>query len=57
MEVPERNFERVARREAEIIECLSSLCRDLISQLGQYTDMEAEEKRLKEIMEEPHDGG
>lgn len=45
----EQNFKRIAMREADIVESLSSLCHELITQLSQYTDMEEEEKRLEEL--------
>lgn len=45
----EQNFKRIAMREADIIEGLSSLCHELITQLSQYTDMEEEEKTLEEL--------
>lgn len=49
-------FERVAMSEAEVIEGLASLCRELISRLSQYTDMAAEEARLQEILGETDNG-
>lgn len=49
-------FERMAMSEAEVIEGLASLCRKLISELSQYTDMAAAEARLQEILGETDNG-
>lgn len=48
----EQRFEQAAMREADVIVGLSALCKELISRLSQYTDMEREEQRLKEILGE-----
>ncbi len=44
-------WQAIAERQALVIEALTALCSDLISQLSQYKNVEAEEQRLKELEE------
>lgn len=53
--ITEHHWERVARAESEIIVDLSELARDLMTKLAQYTGIEAEEARLREILDEQGD--
>ncbi len=56
MERSEKNFEKIAIREANIAESLALLCKKLIFRLAQYTDMDEEEKRLQKILGEGENG-
>lgn len=44
-----KTFEEVAIEEAEVIDRLFVLCRELMMDLSQYKSIEAEEERLKEL--------
>lgn len=48
-------YQAIAEEQARIIDELSTLCKQLISELSQYKNCEEEEKRLKEL-EDPIDG-
>ena len=50
-----KDREGIAEEQARIIDELSALCKQLISELSQYKNCEEEEKRLKEL-EDPIDG-
>ena len=43
------NYFSLIERQESIIDGLSSLCHQLIIELGQYKNIEAEEQRLEEI--------
>ena len=43
------NWEQMAMGQAEIIDGLSFLCRDLIDELAQFCNVDEEEKRLAEL--------
>lgn len=49
MEISEKMFEKIAIREADVIENLTVLCRYLLSRLSVYTDISEEEKQLQNI--------
>ncbi len=42
-------WQAIAERQALVIEELTALCNDILSQLSQYKNVEAEEERLKEL--------
>lgn len=44
-------WQAIAERQALLIEELTSLCSDILTQLSQYKNVEAEEERLKELEE------
>jgi len=44
------NYFSVIERQASIVDELSFLCHQLINELHQYKNVEAEEQRLEEIM-------
>lgn len=48
-------YQAIAEEQARIIDELSALCKQLISELSQYKSCEEEEKKLKEL-EDPIDG-
>lgn len=48
-------YQAIAEEQARIIDELSALCKQLISELSQYKNCEEEEKRLKKL-EDPTDG-
>ena len=43
------NWESLAMGQAEIIDGLSFLCRDLIDEVAQFCNVDEEEKRLAEL--------
>ena len=47
---------RIVMEQEEIIEKLVALVSDCINELAQYKNIEAEEQRLAEIMDEPQEG-
>ena len=46
------DWQSIAERQAITIEELSVLCHELINELSQYKNIEAEEKRLSELTKE-----
>ena len=48
-------YQAIAEAQARIIDELSALCKQLISELSQYKNCDEEEKRLKKL-EDPTDG-
>lgn len=45
-------WQAIAEQQAKTIDDMSSLCRELIDELSQYKNIDAEEQRLKEITKE-----
>lgn len=45
-------WQTIAEKQAVTIEEISELCRELIYELSQYKNIEAEEKRLSELTKE-----
>ena len=48
----ENNWRSIAERQSAIIEELSAAYRDILLLLSQYQTVEAEEEKLKKILEE-----
>ena len=46
----------IVMEQERVIDDLAGLARDTISELAQYKNIEAEEQRLAEIMDEPQEG-
>lgn len=46
------DWQKVAEEQAVIIENLSQLCHEILYELSQYKNIEAEEKRLSELTKE-----
>lgn len=46
----------IVMEQERVIDYLAALARDTISELAQYKNIEAEEQRLAEIMDEPQEG-
>lgn len=46
------DWQKVAEEQALIIENLSQLCHEILYELSQYKNIEAEEKRLSELTKE-----
>lgn len=46
------DWQKLAEEQALIIENLSQLCHEILYELSQYKNIEAEEKRLSELTKE-----
>jgi len=50
MKLMETNYEKICTDQAQIISELAAFAKDILWELKQHTDVDAEERRLKDIL-------